>query len=292
MSGSLGASFLGALEGAVSVLLTLAAGYLVARKQLLDHGTVRKVSKLCSVLFLPCLIVVEMGPQLTTSKLKRLWIIPVWGFVSTILAHLIGWAGQKVLKTRNWIIVAAGRPNSSALPLLLLQSLESTGVLASLAGKDESMKDALSRARSLILLNVVVQQALTFQLGPALLERDKENDKRSNGATEDVENGPGHLTPETRPGGQIAPVVQDTERVGLLQNVVTGRSYGTAGAGQHDEYFEGALEPIADQPDIGWPRRFAFLEKPIKKVSTKMSPPLIGAIVALFIGIIQKFLNP
>ncbi len=74
-----------------------------------------------------------MGPELTTSNLSRLWIIPLWGLMSTIVAHLIGWSGQALLRLPHWTIVAAGRPKPNALPLLLVQSLQYTGVLDDLS---------------------------------------------------------------------------------------------------------------------------------------------------------------
>lgn len=261
------------------MLLTLFAGYYVARLGLLDHATIRRMSKLCSSLFLPCLIIVQMGPELTASNLRRLWIIPVWGLVSTIIAHLLGWLGQTLFKTRAWVIIAAGRPNTSALPLLLLQSLGSTGVLDQLSDKGQDSSKVLERAKSLILLNVVVQQTITFQTAPWLLRRDKEKDRKENEG--DEENGPATLIPEGRHASHVNPIVQDTERVGLLQDQNV-RSYGT----QEDQHeYPMALNPIIDEPDIYWPRKLAVLEKPLKSAWNATSPPLIGATIALTLGV-------
>ncbi|KAH9839382.1 uncharacterized protein C8Q71DRAFT_749203 [Rhodofomes roseus] len=260
-------TFLGALEGAGSVLLTCFAGYIVARRGLLDHSTVKQVSKLCTTLFLPCLLIVQMGPELSVSSLSRYWIIPLWGLISTAIAHLIGWAGQRLLHLKHWTIIACGRPNSNALPLLLLQSLESTGVLSQLSD-DGDLKRVLNRAKSLLLLNAIVQQVITFQLAPSVLRLDDGQHKS--------DAGPGTL----RPGpGRILPVAQDEERVGLLDDSedqeeadgINGR---------------GALQPIQDMPDYRWPRHLEFAKKPLLTVWTYMSPPLIGAIIALIFGLI------
>lgn len=277
---SFSATFLGALEGAASVLLTLFVGYIVARKGLVDSSAVHKVSNLCSILFLPCLIVVQMGPQLTAGQLRRLWIIPAWGFVSTVIAHVLGFVGYKLFRTRAWVIVASGRPNTSALPLLLLQSLATTGVLDQFANDGESTDKLLARAQSLILLNVVVQQTITFQIAPALLKRDRKTQEE--GEDEDVENSPERLEPGTlgKHSANINPIVQDRERVGLLEDQ-DGRDYGTRGPADYTK----AVLPISDEPDIHWPQAIGFLEKPVKKVAGGMSPPLIGAIVALIVGV-------
>lgn len=108
---------LGALEGAVSVLLTCLAGYVAVRRGLLNRLTVKQVSKLCTALFLPCLLIVQMGPELTVSSLSRYWIIPLWGLFSTAVGYLIGWAGQRLFGLKYWTIIACGRPNSNVLPL-------------------------------------------------------------------------------------------------------------------------------------------------------------------------------
>ena len=93
MSG-LSAAFLGALQGTISVLLTLLSGYVASQLGLLDPHTIHRLSMLCSNLFLPCLIITQMGPAITIDQLHRVWIIPVWGLVSSALAHLIGFLGK------------------------------------------------------------------------------------------------------------------------------------------------------------------------------------------------------
>jgi hypothetical protein len=91
---SLSTSFAGAFQGTVSVLLTLVAGYIAARLKLFDSHTIHQLSKLCSHVFLPCLIITAMGPGITASQLQLLWIIPVWGLTSSVLSHGIGFLGK------------------------------------------------------------------------------------------------------------------------------------------------------------------------------------------------------
>ncbi|KAI0661370.1 auxin efflux carrier [Cubamyces menziesii] len=271
--GTLVQTFIGALQGTISVLITLLAGYIMARRGYLDHKTVQNISKLCTTLFLPCLIVEEMGPQLTASKLRDVWVIPLWGLFSTVLAHGIGWVGKRFMKLPYWTIAACGRPNSNALPLLLLQSLEHTGVLDTLSQSGESTSETLDRAKSLILLNAIVQQTFTFQFTPSIMARDDSNPKDQDPESQN----------RLRPGpGRLIPIVQDQERVGLLDDTDhdSDDSERTTAEG-----YRHALDDIADQPNIRWPERLRPLEKPLKKVWTGMSPPLIGAILALIIGI-------
>ncbi|OBZ68028.1 putative transporter C5D6.04 [Grifola frondosa] len=268
---SLGATFLGALQGSVAVLLTLLAGYVSARGGYLDHPTVKHVSKLCTVLFLPSLIIVGMGPELTASKLSDLWIIPLWGFVSTLIAHAFGWLGQRMLRLPHWVIIAAGRPNSNALPLLLIQSLEHTGVLDALARPGEDASATLSRAKPLILLNAIVQQIFTFQLAPGVIALDDGHRKDSNPENAN----------RLRPGpGTLTSVVQDPERVGLLHDHGSDDQPG----GSRREHYTDALNLIKDAPNVHWPFCLSALEKPLKTLWSYISAPLIGGIIAFVIG--------
>ncbi|KAI0821657.1 auxin efflux carrier [Trametes gibbosa] len=274
--GTLISTFVGALQGTISVLLTLLVGYIMARRGYLDHHTIRHVSKLCTSLFLPCLIIEQMGPQLTASTLRNVWIIPLWGLLSTLLAHAIGWVGKRVLGLPYWTIAASGRPNSNALPLLLLQSLESTGVLDTLSQPGEAVGATLGRAKSLILLNAIVQQTFTFQVTPSIMARDSDPHKDDDDLEEQD---------RLRPGpGRLTAVVQDHERVGLLED----HEHGSDDASAEDRSeggYGGALNSIADRPNIHWPKRIQPLEKPLNKLWSYMSPPLIGATIALVIGI-------
>lgn len=275
VSSSLSSSFFGALEGAFSVFLILFAGYYVAERGLIDRNTIKRVSNLCTVFFLPCLIIVQMGPELTVTNLSKLWIIPLWGLASTLLAHGVGWLGQKALKMPHWTVVASGRPNANALPLLLLQSLQYTSVFDDLSTAGDSVSDTLDRAKSLILLNVIVQQTFTYQFAPSVLKMDKPKIMDANGR--DIENQASSV-PESRQ--QIPPIVQDREHVGLLQDT-NGHSYGTNG----EAHYSKALNAIVDQPDVHWPRSVSVAEKPVKKILRHMSPPLIAAIIAFIIGV-------
>ncbi|TFK46069.1 hypothetical protein OE88DRAFT_1668210 [Heliocybe sulcata] len=275
-SESLTATLLGALQGSISVLLTALAGYLTARFGLLDRNSIKKISNVSSLLFLPCLIVVEMGPQLTVKDISKLWIMPVWGAFSSLVAHLAGWAGMAALKLPAWTVVASGRANANALPLLLLQSLESTGVLKSLSGEGESPSETLDRAKSIVLLNSIVQQMVTFCLGPVLFKIDK--DRKSAGQDDDPEG----LRPGRGPS--VYPTVQDREHVGLLHDY--DGDYGG------DDYTE-PLHQLENVPNMdihsrlppGLSHAIKVASKPVKKIASFFNPPLIGGIVALILGI-------
>jgi hypothetical protein len=139
-------------------------------------------------------------------------------------------------------------------------------VLDSLKRPGESTSAVLSRAQSLILLNVVVQQTFTFASGPSILAGDKDDDS----------NKPDRLLPGPAPGA--LPSVQDVEHVGLLHD--------HDGEDEDDAYrFQRPIRELQDTPDLRWPEKLRFMEKPAKKVAGFLNPPVIGAIIAVILGV-------
>ncbi|TFK47305.1 hypothetical protein OE88DRAFT_791865 [Heliocybe sulcata] len=86
-------SLLASLQGAVCVLLIIGSGYISAHF-LLTRSAAKQLSKVVTAIFLPCLMIEQMGPQLTVGEIKRVWVVPIWGLVSTVIAHLWGWGAQ------------------------------------------------------------------------------------------------------------------------------------------------------------------------------------------------------
>ena len=64
-------SLLGAVQAAVSVLLTVGWGVLAGQWQLLDLHSTRQISRLCVDVFLPALLVTKVGSQLDSSNVAR-----------------------------------------------------------------------------------------------------------------------------------------------------------------------------------------------------------------------------
>jgi auxin efflux carrier family protein len=136
----------------------------------------------------------------------------------------------------------------------------------------------LERAKSLILLNVIIQQAFTFTAGPSILTNGQDKDDRDR-----LLPGPGR--------GQ--PTIQDTEHVGLLlDHDSDDDGYGATA----DPYrFERPLRRLENEPDLRWPEKLQFLQKPAEKVASILNPPVVGAIIAVLLGMIsplhKAFLN-
>jgi len=77
MSSGILASFLGALQASLAVLLTISYGVIAARFNLLKESSARDISKTCVRLFLPALLVTNVGSELHFDTAYR--YIPVLG---------------------------------------------------------------------------------------------------------------------------------------------------------------------------------------------------------------------
>lgn len=123
----------------------------------------------------------------------------------------LGIVCTRLFKFPAWVTPAIAFNNTTSLPLLLVQSLSTTGVLASLDGSD----DVVDRAKSYFLVNAIVSNSLTFALGPRLLNGQEEDapekgDDKDDGSDSgsdsgsDVENGvPTIEATEDVEGGRI-----------------------------------------------------------------------------------------
>lgn len=63
--------FLGALQASVAVLLTIFYGVIAAQFNLISEGAAKDVSKACVRLFLPALLIVNVGSELHADTVSR-----------------------------------------------------------------------------------------------------------------------------------------------------------------------------------------------------------------------------
>lgn len=88
----------------------------------------------------------------------------------------LGYLLTRFFKLPVWVTPAIAFNNTTSLPLLLVQSLSSTGILSSiLMGNSDNASDAVDRAKSYFLVNAMVSNSLTFALGPRLLNGHEED---------------------------------------------------------------------------------------------------------------------
>ncbi|KAF2106841.1 auxin efflux carrier [Lophiotrema nucula] len=193
VSNGLVASFVSAIQASLSVLLVISYGAIAARLSLLDSKNGKQISKICVKMFLPALLLVQIGSELHLGSANRYLIILIWAFIAHIISFLIGIAAHLLFGMPDWITAAIMFNNTTSYPLLLIQSLDETGILKNLIVTDESTRDAISRAKSYFLVFATVSSCLTFAVGPRLIdsehEPEEEDDHKSLPSTIDEEDG-------------------------------------------------------------------------------------------------------
>ncbi|KAL8782497.1 MAG: hypothetical protein Q9213_005336 [Squamulea squamosa] len=177
MSSSLTISFLGALQASVSVLLTIGVGVLASQFNILNQRTTKELNTLCIRIFLPCLLISNLGSNLSPESGIRYASVLIWALTYTFLSMLLGVILTRLLTLPSWVTPALAFNNTTSLPLLLIQSLESTDILKTLLKSEtDTTSAALNRAKSYFLVCAIVSNSLTFSLGPRLLDHEEAPD--------------------------------------------------------------------------------------------------------------------
>lgn len=182
-------SFLAAIQASLSVLLVIFYGAVAARFKLLDAPSAKSISKVSVRIFLPALLLTKIGSELHSGSAHRYLIILLWAFVAHIVSFLIGVAAHLLFGMPDWVTAAIMFNNTTSYPLLLIQSLDETGILTDLIITDESTKDAIERAKSYFLVFATVSSCLTFAVGPRLVDAEMApiDSNSSSDLEEDVE---------------------------------------------------------------------------------------------------------
>ncbi|KAL9117479.1 MAG: hypothetical protein Q9187_005983 [Circinaria calcarea] len=289
---SITTSFLGALQASLSVLLTIGYGVIAAQFDLLKGSSAKDISKLCVRLFLPALLITNVGSELHLDTASRYVPVLVWSLFYTLFSMLLGFVATRLFKFPSWATAALSFNNTTSLPLLLIQSLATTGILGKLLMSDsDNESDALKRAQSYFLVCSMVGNSLTFALGPKLLDGEEspdegeDNDKnkpQENGQEDgnaehhgsDVEQGNGQPPEET---------VFIDEETSLLPDSVVRKS-NQAG---HKSYASGKHY---------WDRFPPWLRSVLDFLYAFLNAPLIGALIGALIGLTpplhKAFFNP
>jgi hypothetical protein len=102
----------------------------------------------------------------------------VWALIYTLSSMALGWVLKRAFKFPAYTLPAIAFNNTTALPLLLIQSLETSGILDNLTmGGNDTASAAASRAKSYFLVSAMVGNSLTFAIGPKLLDDEEAPDK-------------------------------------------------------------------------------------------------------------------
>ena len=201
----------------------------------------------------------------------------------------LGQTLKKLFKWPAWTVPAICFNNTTALPLLLVQALDTAGILEGLLkGPDDSSSAAVKRAKSYFLVASVVGNSLTFAVGPKLLDDEMtpesyEQDKiREQEEQEEVhgrddrgrrESEEEHANP-TNTAGRTAEEQEEhtNEQTSLLPHHVT----------RHARKI--------DQHTLRlWNSFPAPVKSTLSYLGQFFNAPLIGALIGLVLGIVPPF---
>ncbi|KAL1591968.1 hypothetical protein SLS60_011560 [Paraconiothyrium brasiliense] len=217
MPSGLLSSFVAAIQASLSVLLVISYGGIAAHLGLLDSKNSKAISKICVKMFLPALLLVQLGSEMHPGSAHRYLIVVVWALIAHTISFLIGIAAHVLFKMPDWITCAIMFNNTTSYPLLLIQSLDETGILEVLVGKDDSTKAMIARAKSYFLVFSTISSCLTFAVGPRLI--DSEHAPDSDEEDRSLSSSSGTLTDTDEGVADAEDGVQEiepSERTGLL----------------------------------------------------------------------------
>lgn len=207
----------------------------------------------------------------------------------------IGLAGVRLFKLPRWVTPAVMFNNSTSLPLLLVQSMESTGILDDILKPGQSSHEAIARAQSYFLVNAVISNCATFAVGPMLLNGTKRRvyDELEGDVSSDEEDTLDEDSEEIRENTVTEVIVQrpqttrlDTtetdERTSLLPKSLTAleaRLSRQAYDRTHSFLHKARLHP--DNLSHGTRSFFSI-------IFSFVNAPLLGALIGLLLGVVPQ----
>ncbi|KAI1661388.1 auxin efflux carrier [Daldinia decipiens] len=264
-------SFLGAIQASLSVLLTIGCGVIAAQFGLVTTDAAEQVSHLCVNVLLPCLLITKLGSELHLDTIMNYVPIIIWAILFTITSIIIGKAAVAFFRLPKWALPVIAFNNTESLPLLLLQSLETTGVLATLVGTGQT-SDGIERARTYFLACLVINNTITFSQGAKWITGDqhKQDDSTDPEGQHVQENGQDSHSPVDSENGDDSD--DPNERTSLLPRKVVSweRRVKNKLTSRFRSYFQASPKPV---------------QKALTAIGTFASPPFIGAVVGITIGL-------
>ncbi|KAJ5731624.1 uncharacterized protein N7483_006132 [Penicillium malachiteum] len=167
------APFLGALQACVSVLLTMSYGIAARRLGLIHDAAINDMSGLAVKLFLPALIIVNLGEQLHWGTVMNYIPVIFWSISYTCASIGIVHVISRMFNLPQWVKPACSFNNTTSLPLLLLDALDSVGSLRLILRKGETTSEEIDRAQSYFLVCAVISKTIAYVVGPRMLQDHK-----------------------------------------------------------------------------------------------------------------------
>lgn len=173
-----------------------------------------------------------------------------------------------------WVTPAIAFNNSTSFPLLLIDSLSSTGVLDRLLLDGDSTEAAINRAQSYFLVCAIVVNCFTFAIGPRLIDAEKapgveeQSDDDDEDATQNYGDRPGDNANDDAERGSTI----DDELTSLLPHRVR-----KAGGRAHKHFFFVGRR--------NWERLSSRTQEVLIFLFDFLNAPLLGAIIGAIIGL-------
>jgi predicted permease len=294
-------SFLAAIQASLSVLLVISYGSLASYLSLLSPSTTSQISKICVRMFLPALLLTQIGSELHLSSAHRYVAILLWAFFCHFVSFLIGVGAHYGFGMEDWCTAAVMFNNTTSYPLLLIQSLAETGILGSLVpGGNERMGEGMvGRAKSYFLVFATVSSCLTFAVGPRLVEGEHAPEIVKESEEESVVDDGGEE------GSESEDPRSPTDETGLLLPPAARHGHHSSGSVGSLKFFpsrNNSRETRDNNPTLSKPmvydrrpsviasRRWRKLEERTKWwllfFYDFLNAPLIGAVLGAIIGLI------
>ncbi|CAI6334781.1 unnamed protein product [Periconia digitata] len=188
-SSNLVVPLVGAIQASIAVLLTIVFGVVAAQCNLLSVKAAKEVSRICVRMFLPALLIHKIGTNMHQDTAVRYVPVIIWSITYTLLSLLVGHIACRVFKFPPWVKLAVGFNNTTSLPLLLIESLKTAGILDSIVIGGDTASAALDRAESYFLINAMVSNSLCFAVGPRVLLRPNDEDADDDESEDPSSNG-------------------------------------------------------------------------------------------------------
>ncbi|KAF2198778.1 hypothetical protein GQ43DRAFT_400171 [Delitschia confertaspora ATCC 74209] len=282
------APFLGALQASISVLITISFGVIAAQFGLLSQNAAKELSRTCVRMFLPALLIYKVGSEISGGTAMRYVPIIMWSLLYNAVSAALGAVATRMFKLPPWVTVAITFNNTTSLPLLLIKSLDATGILDSILVGGDTSSEAIDRATSYFLINSTISNCLTFALGPRLLRPHDEDapDKKE----DDVKAAQEH------PGSNGYPILQREDEEAIPPP--SGQTNGNEA--NEDDLIdeESSLLPRqlvrrgnrvnrkgSEKAARVWDRLPDWTHTPLEIMYSFMNAPLMGAIIGAIIGI-------
>ena len=187
----------------------------------------------------------------------------------------LGFTVTRVFKLQSWVTPALCFNNTTALPILLVESLHSSGILDTLLiSETDTSSAALIRARSYFLVNAVVGTSLTFALGPKLLDGEESPEQEQDKDHEDADDGAGLANGgDVEQGNNDRP---DGENVNEHTSLLPDSIIRNVEVAQDTGYKKGKKQ---------WEKLPSWMKSLLEFCYTFFNAPLIGAIIGAILGL-------